>query len=81
MGLFSCFCDVLSESQAPRTVPDMERVWSNAELLNKYMNKVCEESGRVFEAEGSNVYWLRLKKEPMTLLDKKEVWVAKWNVV
>lgn len=47
----------------------------------EYMNKAWEESGRVFEAEGSNASWLRGKKEPMMLMDKKEEWVAKWNVV
>lgn len=45
------------------------------------MNKAWEESGRVFEAEGSNAYWLRGTKEPMMLMDQKEGWVAKRRVV
>lgn len=59
----------------------MESVWTNAQLLNKYMNKAWEESGRVFEAKASNAYWLRGTREPMMLMGQKEGWVAKPRVV
>lgn len=32
----------------------MEWAWNNTQMLSEYMNKACEEPGRVFEAKKSN---------------------------